>query len=173
MCPISGNKSYLAGQATHVKKTHFVFTSHYFLSWDVWFLLTANSIVCKNSLSLAVMNTTRPDEIYKIATVAAFANANAAGRFEGMPLDLKDGYIHFSDATQLSETLRLHFKGQRDLVLLAVRTATLGEALRWEPSRGGALFPHLYGALPLDLIVWSAPIAVDATGNCPLPAPLG
>lgn len=108
--------------------------------------------------------------IYKIATAASFAPARLAGHYEGMPIDLADGYMHFSTAAQLAETLRLHFKGQADLVLLAVRTADLGQGLVWEPSRGGQLFPHLYGApLDLDAIEWDAPIAVDAMGNCTLP----
>ncbi len=111
-----------------------------------------------------------PDLIYKIATGASYAPARAAGHYAGMPIDAADGYMHFSTAAQLSETLRLHFKGETDLVLLAVRTADLGENLVWEPSRGGQLFPHLYGG-PLELrhVAWEAPISVDANGNCKLP----
>ncbi|WP_297111922.1 DUF952 domain-containing protein [uncultured Devosia sp.] len=111
-----------------------------------------------------------PDLIYKIATSASFAPARLSGQYQGMPIDAADGYMHFSTATQLAETLRLHFKGQSDLVLLAVRTADLGEGLVWEPSRGGQLFPHLYsGALPLEAIAWEEPISVDGEGNCTLP----
>lgn len=111
-----------------------------------------------------------PELIYKIATASAFAPARLAGRFAGMPIDASDGYMHFSTAAQLGETLRLHFAGQADLVLLAVRTADLGDDLVWEPSRGGELFPHLYGG-PLDLgaIAWEEPISVDASGACTLP----
>ena len=107
--------------------------------------------------------------IYKIATEAAFAPARNAETFPGMPIDAKDGYMHFSTAAQLGETLRLHFAGQQDLVLLAVPAADLGEKLVWEPSRGGQLFPHYYGELPTALIGWEAPIHVAADGTCILP----
>lgn len=112
-----------------------------------------------------------PELIYKITTANAFAPARHAGTFMGMPIDLRDGYMHFSTAAQLPETLRLHFAGQGDLLLLAVRVADLGADLVWEPSRGGQLFPHLYGG-PLKLadVVWQAPISVAADGSCPLPA---
>ena len=110
-----------------------------------------------------------PDLIYKIATVSAFAPALKTSRFDGMGIDLTDGYIHFSTAAQLSETLRLHFKGQQDLLLVAVRTKSLGEALRWEPSRGGDLFPHLYGDLPMSAISAVAALDVPADGIVTLP----
>ena len=108
--------------------------------------------------------------IYKIATSASLAPARLNGRYAGMPVDHADGYMHFSTAAQLAETLRLHFKGQADLVLLAVRSEALGNDLVWEPSRGGQLFPHLYGG-PLDLshVEWEAAISVDAQGQCNLP----
>ena len=108
--------------------------------------------------------------VYKIATEAAYASARGKPGFDGMPIDAKDGYIHFSTADQLSETLRLHFAGQGGLVLLAVRSADLGQALVWEASRGGALFPHLYGGpLPAASIAWEAPLSVAADGSCVLP----
>lgn len=111
-----------------------------------------------------------PEFIYKIATASAFAPARLAGQFEGMPIDQADGYMHFSTAYQLAETLRLHFAGQSDLVLLAVRTDDLGSDIVWEPSRGGELFPHYYGGpLALASIVWEAPISVAADGSCTLP----
>jgi uncharacterized protein (DUF952 family) len=108
-----------------------------------------------------------PEFIYKVATRAAFAAAQ--GVFAGMPVDAADGYMHFSTAAQLAETLRRHFSGEADLVLLAVPVSALGAGLRWEPSRGGDLFPHFYGALPLEAIAWSAPLAVDPDGTCALP----
>ncbi len=74
------------------------------------------------------------------------------GVFRGAPIDLADGYIHFSTAAQVAETAARHFAGATDLVLVAVDAAALGDALRWEPSRGGALFPHLYGTLPLSAV---------------------
>ena len=111
-----------------------------------------------------------PEFVYKIATEAAFAPARVASTFAGMPIDAKDGYMHFSTAGQLAETLRLHFAGQDGLVLLAVRSADLGAGLVWEPSRGGALFPHLYGGpLPATAIAWEAPLSVAADGACILP----
>lgn len=111
-----------------------------------------------------------PDLIYKIATETAFAPARGSTGFAGMPIDALDGYMHFSTATQLAETLRLHFAGQSGLVILAVRTAELGEALVWEPSRGGELFPHLYGGpLPLRAVAWEAPVSVAADGSTTLP----
>lgn len=111
-----------------------------------------------------------PDLIYKIATAQSYAPARLSGSYAGMPIDAADGYLHFSTAAQLAETLRLHFKGQADLVLAAVRTADLGDQLVWEPSRGGQLFPHLYGGpLPLSAVAWEEPISVDADGNCDLP----
>jgi uncharacterized protein (DUF952 family) len=110
-----------------------------------------------------------PELIYKIASREVAEASRADGTFTGMPVDTADGYLHFSTAGQLAETLRLHFKGQGNLVLMAVRTADLGDALRWEPSRGGALFPHVYGPLPMSAVVHEAPTAVDADGNCPLP----
>ncbi len=108
--------------------------------------------------------------IYKIATSASLTSARHSGHYDGMPIDASDGYMHFSTAAQLAETLRLHFKGQNDLVILAVRTADLGEALVWEPSRSGQLFPHLYGqALSMNAVEWDAIVSVDADGNCILP----
>jgi len=108
--------------------------------------------------------------VYKIATEAAYAPARTASHFDGMPIDVRDGYIHFSSADQLSETLRLHFAGQDGLVLLAVRSADLGDDLVWEASRGGALFPHLYGGpLPIAAVAWEAPLSGAADGSCVLP----
>ena len=86
--------------------------------------------------------------IYKITPRSAWEAAVAAGVFRGAPVDLADGYIHFSAAGQVRETAAKHFAGLADLLLVAVDAAALGAALKWEPSRGGALFPHLHG--PLD-----------------------
>ena len=91
--------------------------------------------------------------IFKIATRAQWQEAEATGTFAGAPVDLRDGYIHFSTAEQLDETLAKHFAGQRDLLLIAVEAEALGDALRWEVSRGGALFPHLYAPLPVAAAV--------------------
>ena len=98
--------------------------------------------------------------IYKILPRAEWASAEAAGRFEGSGIDIADGFIHFSTADQWPETLRLHFAGRSGLVLVAVEADALGEALKWEPSRGGQLFPHLYG--PLDTALAMSVIPIEA-----------
>jgi uncharacterized protein (DUF952 family) len=101
--------------------------------------------------------------IYKILPRAEWADAKAAGRFEGSAVDARDGFIHFSTAAQAQETAAKHFSGQADLIVLEVEADDLGAALRWEPSRGGDLFPHLYGALDAGLVraVTEAPLAAD------------
>ncbi|MEM7069166.1 MAG: DUF952 domain-containing protein [Pseudomonadota bacterium] len=91
-----------------------------------------------------------PTIIYKIATRAQWNDAEAKGVFSGAPIDLEDGYIHFSTREQVMETAEKHFHGQKDLRLISVDADTLGEALVWEPSRGGALFPHLYSELAVS-----------------------
>lgn len=110
-----------------------------------------------------------PDFIYKIASAEVFAAAQQSGSFTGMPIDTRDGYIHFSTARQLAETLSLHFRGQRDLVLFAVPTDGLGSTLVWEPSRGGQLFPHVYGSFPMSAVAWSKTVDVEADGTVDLP----
>ena len=91
--------------------------------------------------------------IYKILPRSEWEAARVAGVFKGSAVDHADGFIHFSTAGQLDETLRRHFAGQADLLVIGVETEDLGDALKWEPSRGGALFPHLYGPLPVALAV--------------------
>lgn len=114
-------------------------------------------------------SSSHPDVIYKISSPEALADAMRTGTFTGMPIDETDGYIHFSSASQLAETLSLHFKGQSGLALFSVRTADLGDGLVWEPSRGGQLFPHLYGSLPVSAIAWSGTVDVGADGSVELP----
>ena len=87
--------------------------------------------------------------IYKICTATEWREAERAGRYGGSAVDHRDGFIHFSTAEQAAETAARHFAGQHGLVLVSVDADALGSALKWEPSRGGALFPHLYGDLPL------------------------
>lgn len=103
--------------------------------------------------------------IYKICPAALWRQAEAAGRFAGAPIDLADGYIHFSTGAQLRETAAKHFAGQRDLLLIAVAEECLGAALRYEASRGGALFPHLYAALDPRKVRWVAPLPQDRDGG--------
>jgi uncharacterized protein (DUF952 family) len=102
--------------------------------------------------------------IYKICQAAQWAEAERAGEFRGSAVDLIDGYIHFSTAAQAAETAAKHFAGMADLVLVAVSADALGSALRWEPSRGGALFPHLYSALPMPAVRWARPLPLGADG---------
>lgn len=101
--------------------------------------------------------------IYKILARAAWQAAVDQGRFDGAPADLKDGYIHFSTAAQAQETAAKHFHGEPDLVVATFEAEDLGPALRWEPSRGGQLFPHLYGPLDPALArsVTEAPLGPD------------
>ena len=87
--------------------------------------------------------------VYKVCGAREWSDAVAAGVYRGADADRRDGFIHFSTGAQLEETLRRHFAGRSDLVLVEVDAGALGAALRWEPSRGGELFPHLYGDLPV------------------------
>ncbi|HYP88862.1 MAG TPA: DUF952 domain-containing protein [Polyangiaceae bacterium] len=93
-----------------------------------------------------------PQIIYRLLAAEAWQQAQLAGSFVGSEHDVRDGFIHFSTATQVAETAARHYAGQAGLLLLSVSAPALGDALRWEPSRGGALFPHLYGALPLSAV---------------------
>ncbi len=102
--------------------------------------------------------------IYKIADTPLWHAAVAASRFDGSAHDVRDGFIHFSTATQARETAAKHFAGQSGLVLAAIDTTTLGAALKWEASRGGDLFPHLYAPLPMSAVAWSKPLPVGADG---------
>lgn len=106
-----------------------------------------------------------PDLVWKIATRAQWEEAERLGRFEGAPVDLADGFIHFSTAAQLRETAAKHFAGQDDLLLIAVDGPALGPALKYEPSRGGALFPHLYAPLNLEAVRAVLPLPRDAQGR--------
>lgn len=110
--------------------------------------------------------------IYKICPAALWQNAESEGSFRGAPVDLADGYIHFSTGAQLAETAARHFAGQDGLLLIAVEDGRLGSALRYEPSRGGALFPHLYAALDPRSVRWVAPLPLQPDGGHALPADL-
>jgi uncharacterized protein (DUF952 family) len=102
--------------------------------------------------------------IYKIVSAAAWSEAVARGSFRGSPIDLKDGFIHFSTAEQVRDTAAKHFAGVTDLVLVAVSTEGLESDLRWEPSRGGDLFPHLYTELTLASVLWVKPLPLGDDG---------
>ena len=101
---------------------------------------------------------------YKLVDAAEWRDATAAGSYAGSAVDRADGYIHMSTAEQLAETARRHYAGRSGLLLVEVRLAELGPALRWEASRGGALFPHLYAPLPVSAAVGQRGLAVDAAG---------
>jgi uncharacterized protein (DUF952 family) len=115
------------------------------------------------------MTNLSPELIYKIADADVLAQAQAEGVLAGMPVDMEDGYIHLSTAGQVGATLSKHFKGQGGLALLAVRTAAVDDDLRWEISRGGDLFPHLYGALPMSAVAWIKTVSVAPDGWVKLP----
>jgi uncharacterized protein (DUF952 family) len=107
--------------------------------------------------------------IYKICPEPLWRQAEAAGQFDGAPVDLADGFIHFSTATQAVETAAKHFAGQQDLLLIAVDVGTLGEQLKYEVSRGSALFPHLYAPLPVAAVRWVKPLPLGADGRHAFP----
>jgi uncharacterized protein (DUF952 family) len=108
---------------------------------------------------------------YKILTAPQWDAWRADGVFHGAPVDLADGYIHLSTADQVTATADKHFAGQHDLVVVQVDLAALGDLIRWEPSRGGALFPHAYGPMPLTAATGACNLARDETANLILPEP--
>lgn len=108
--------------------------------------------------------------IYKICNVDLWKRARISGRFTGAEIDVKDGFIHFSTASQISETLALHFANVRDLLLLTIDEGSLD--LKWEPARTGELFPHLYGALPISAVLAVDPLLLDDDGSHILPSQL-
>ena len=107
--------------------------------------------------------------IYKICEHKQWSDAERDGVFRGSAVDYADGYIHFSTAAQVAGTAGKHFAGMTGLVIVAVDAQALGPALKWEPSRGGAVFPHLYGTLPLTAVRWVKPIRLDDDGRHMLP----
>lgn len=107
--------------------------------------------------------------LYKICPASLWREAEREGIFRGSEHDRHDGFIHFSSAGQVAETAARHFAGQHDLLLIAVDADKLGNALKWEPSRGGALFPHLYGDLDPDAVMWITPLPLDPDGGHSFP----
>ena len=110
-----------------------------------------------------------PTTAYKVLTADQMATLEADGTFAGAPVDLADGYIHLSTAAQLTETVDKHFAGQSDLHVAAVDLGSFGDSLKWEPSRGGQLFPHIYGPLLLETVIAYGPLERDADGAVKLP----
>ena len=126
--------------------------THYHISWYPNYLADAPMSV-----------------LYKILSAALWRETQRKGRFDGSQVDLRDGFIHFSTAAQVEETAARHFAGQNDLLLVSVDVAQLGSALKWEPSRGGALFPHLYGPLELAAVLHIVPLPLGPNGQHVLP----
>ena len=109
-------------------------------------------------------------KIYKIISKSEWQRAETAGVFKGVAIDLTDGYIHFSTAAQAAETAAKHFAGKTDLLLITVNPDELTQSLKWEPSRGGALFPHLYGDLNMDAVEDKTALPLNADGAHIFPA---
>jgi uncharacterized protein (DUF952 family) len=109
------------------------------------------------------------DLVFKIVDRTSWEAVSGGTSFDGSPLDRRDGFIHFSSASQVGDTAARYFAGQPDLLLVAVDAASLGGALRWEPSRNGEPYPHLYGPLPRQAVRWVAQLPLDAEGRHILP----
>lgn len=107
--------------------------------------------------------------VYKIVGMPAWRAAEVAGIYAGSPDDERDGFIHLSTADQVAGTLTRHFTGEGDLALVAFDEAVLGDTLRYEPSRGGALFPHVYGTLDPARARWVRPVLLQSDGSHALP----
>jgi uncharacterized protein (DUF952 family) len=111
-----------------------------------------------------------PDRIvYKIMSVTELKQMQCDGVFDGSPADIADGYIHLSRGAQIAGTLEKHFSGVDGLMLAAVDLSRLGDTVRWEPARGGELFPHIHGRLPVEAVVSVAPLERTADGTVRLP----
>lgn len=108
--------------------------------------------------------------VYKVMSEAEHQQMRRDGVFRGSPVDLQDGYIHLSCRSQLAATLDRHYRGVAGLMLVAVDLSRLGDTVRWEPARGGELFPHIYGRLPVAAVVAVAAVERDADGTVRLPA---
>jgi uncharacterized protein (DUF952 family) len=106
-----------------------------------------------------------PTTIYKICPAGLWREAEREGAFRGADVDREDGFIHFSTAAQVAETAARHFAGAEDLLLVAVDVDRLDRSLKWEPSRGGDLFPHLYGPLLLAAVSWVRPLRLGGDGR--------
>jgi uncharacterized protein (DUF952 family) len=102
--------------------------------------------------------------VYKIMTRQEWDRACTAGSYEGSPDDARDGYIHLSAASQIPGTAEKYFRGQSDLILIAFKASDLAPHLKWEPSRNGQLFPHVYASLPAERALWTTPMPLDENG---------
>ncbi len=113
--------------------------------------------------------TSEPRFLYKIVTASHWLSAHALDYLPPMQIDIDDGFMHFSTAKQLRKTLELYFSGERGVVILAIERQQVQENLKWEPSRGGDLFPHLFAPLEKSAIVWHKTVDVSSAGQCDLP----
>jgi uncharacterized protein (DUF952 family) len=113
--------------------------------------------------------TGRPAIAYKVLSAEQMAALEVDGTFAGAPVDLADGYIHLSTSDQIDETVAKHFAGQDNLHIAAVDLPILGEAVKWEPARGGALFPHIHASLPLAAVLAYGPLERHEDGSVKLP----
>jgi uncharacterized protein (DUF952 family) len=125
----------------------------------------ARSSECRNEPLESAMTRGRSGIIYKICSEAMWQEAQHAGVLHGAEVDRRDGFIHFSTAAQVRETAARHFAAAGDLILVAVAADALGADLRWEPSRGGDLFPHLYATLPIAAVLWAKPLPLGGDGQ--------
>lgn len=107
--------------------------------------------------------------ILKILRSEEWAGFQLAGEFHGSAIDISDGFIHLSTPAQVAETARQHFSGEDGLTLIAIDPRAPGDALRWEPSRGGALFPHIYGVLEMSHLLWAESLPIGPDGLHMLP----
>jgi len=107
--------------------------------------------------------------IFHICPRAEWEEAQRAGRYVGSAASLRDGFLHFSTASQIVESAAKHWAGKEDLILLAADEAALGGSVKWEKSRGGALFPHVYGPIPLTAVTWSKRLPLGADGRHAFP----
>jgi len=110
------------------------------------------------------------ERLYHLCPRQAWEAAQAAGVYDGGRGSGPDAFIHLSTGAQVTESAAIHFAGATDLLLLTIEAGALGPALHWEPSRGGALFPHLYGDLPLGAVLAADPLSLDADGRHVFPA---
>jgi uncharacterized protein (DUF952 family) len=135
------------------------------MSGALAFILTRFLHANRYPLRSKTLYRSRMTTIYKICTAEEWREAEASGGYRGSAVDRRDGFIHFSTAKQATETAAKHFAGQQNLVLVGVDAGALGNRLKWEPSRGGALFPHLYGELDPKAAESVEPLPLDGAGQ--------
>lgn len=103
--------------------------------------------------------------LYKVVSCEDWQQAVSAGVFRGFGIDLEDGFIHLSTGDQVKDTVRRYFSGRTDLMLVSIDSSGLGQTLRWEPSRGGALFPHVHGTIPMSAVLQAEPLPLGEHGE--------